>query len=250
MASQSSVPAPRRARHADHVLAGAAGGGAPAPGWRGSGNRRWRPAPRCWRAGTRAPRGRTGTRAAPRSRPSGSRRGTRATISVRCGSMRATRSPRATPRPVRALASRSDSPCSSRKVRVRVSPVSSSQCSATRAGSAAQRRHVDVGDVEVLPEPASGTIRSARGNGRLPCASARARPRCPRRSRDLESRELHAELARHLRGREEAADAVAAVLGHGEVAPVHGLEGGDDVADAHLRHVEHRERLQASARAS
>ena len=48
-----------------------------ARGWAATADRRTRPSPRCWRAGTRARRDRTGTTAAPRPRRAGRRPGAR-----------------------------------------------------------------------------------------------------------------------------------------------------------------------------
>jgi hypothetical protein len=56
--------------------------------------------------------------------------------------------------------------------------------------------------------------------------------------------QLDAELARDLRGREEAADAPAVALGDHEVLSAHGAHRRDHVAHAHAREVRERDRLE------
>ena len=102
------------------------------------------------RAGTRARRDRTGTTAAPRSRPAGTRRGARRPSRGRCGRISATLSPRPTPRSASAF----DEPVGlasarSQNVSAAVAPDSSSQYSAKRVRSPAQRRAARVRDVEL-----------------------------------------------------------------------------------------------------
>src|SRR5258708_31505995 len=56
-------------------------------------------------------------------------------------------------------------------------------------------------------------------------------------SRHLESLQLHAELARHLRSGEEPADSPASFLADHELLAADGLQRADDVTNAHLRRV-------------
>ena len=102
-------------------------------------DRRSRRPLRSSRSGTRARRDRTGTTAARPPRPSGRRRCARRRVSRRCGRISATLSPRPTPRPASTLDSRFASRCRSQNECAEAAPDSSSQYSAKRARSPAQR---------------------------------------------------------------------------------------------------------------